>query len=193
MDTPTETRFDAIVIGASLGGVQAISQILSSLPRTLNVSILIVLHSGPSSPRLLDAIFSSHTSMKVGYAVEGEEIKKEHIYIAPPDRHLEVRFPGVIHLSAEPKVKHSRPAADRLFQTTVSVYGSRTLGVVLTGGDGDGTNGAKAINAAGGAVIVQDPGDALAPDMPRHVLGDDHPDYCVPLEKIGPLIADLAM
>lgn len=81
---------DVIVIGASLGGLQAISSILAALPETLQASILVVLHSGPSSPRVLDEIFSSRTGLNVSYATENAPLQRRHVYVAPPDKHLEV-------------------------------------------------------------------------------------------------------
>jgi two-component system, chemotaxis family, protein-glutamate methylesterase/glutaminase len=114
------------------------------------------------------------------------------MYVAPPDRHLIVTRPGWLGLDAGAKVRHSRPAADRLFQSAAEFYGSRVVGVVLTGGDGDGTDGLRAIKREGGLAIVQDPADATAPDMPMNALKGDHPDYCLTLNKIGPMLVELA-
>src|SRR5258706_5313299 len=158
---------DMVVIGASRGGLHALSQLLGSLPRDFPAAILVVLHTGPASPRLLAEILGGRTALPVSYARDGDEIRPGHVYLAPPDRHLVVRSCGKLGLDAGPKVRHARPAADRLFQSAAEVYGPRVIGIVLTGGDHDGTDGLRAIKAAGGITMVQHPGEAKDPSMPQ--------------------------
>ena len=153
---------------------------------------MIVLHTGSHSPRLLAEIIGKYAPIPVSYGIQYEEVLPGHVYVAPPDRHLIVTRPGWLGLDAGAKVRHSRPAADRLFQSAAQFYGCRVVGVVLTGGDGDGTDGLRAIKAAGGLGIVQDPADATAPDMPMNALKGDHPDYCLLLDEIGPMLVKLA-
>jgi two-component system chemotaxis response regulator CheB len=182
---------DIVVIGASQGGLQALCVLASSLPAQLPASLLIVLHTGPQSPRLLDAIVGRCTPLAVSYGCEGDLIRPGHIYFAPPDRHLIVTSDGHLGLDAGPKVRFSRPAADSLFRSAAEIYGPRVIGVVLTGGDGDGTAGLTAIKAAGGLCVVQSPLEAESPDMPISALTGDHPDHCLPLAQIGPLLVRL--
>jgi chemotaxis response regulator CheB len=127
----------------------------------------------------------------VSYGTQHEEVLPGHVYVAPPDRHLIVSRSGWLGLDAGAKVRHSRPAADRLFKSAAEFYCSRVVGVVLTGGDGDGTDGLRAITEAGGLAIVQDPADAAAPEMPMNALKGSHPDYCLTLNEIGPMLVKL--
>jgi two-component system, chemotaxis family, protein-glutamate methylesterase/glutaminase len=184
---------NVIVIGASAGGLEALCSLTGSLPAAFPAAVMIVLHTSPQSPRLLAEIIGSHASIAVSYGGDHEAILSGHIYVAPPDRHLIVSRLGWLSLDAGPKVRHSRPAADRLFQSAAEIYGSSVVGVVLTGGDGDGTDGLRVIKAAGGLAIVQDPADAVAPSMPRSALAGDHPDYCLTLKEIGPMLVKLVM
>ena len=98
---------------------------------------------------------------------------------------------GYLHLDQGPKVRFSRPAADPLFRSAADVYGARCIGIVLTGGDGDGTNGLRAIKAAGGISVIQDPKEAVAPEMPRHALKGDSPDFVAALSKMPDLLVRL--
>jgi two-component system chemotaxis response regulator CheB len=181
-----------IVIGASLGGIAALKQILSHLTPDLPAAVAIVLHSGPDSPMVLDSIWEGHTRLPVAYARGAEQLRAGHVYIAPPDQHLSVIEGRRLHLDAGPKLHHSRPAVDRLFESAVAVYGNQVIGVILIGGDGDGSAGMRAIHAAGGIGVVQEPSDSQDPSMPLTALRTDHPRYCLPLRDIGGLLQDLA-
>lgn len=193
MEDPTLNHADTlIVIGASAGGVDALKQVLSKVPTDLQAAIAIVLHSGPNSPRLLAEIWTQHSVLPVRYAVGGERLLKGQVYVAPPDQHLVVTEGPRLRLDDGPRVQYSRPSADRLFETAAQYYGQQTIGVVLTGGDGDGAQGMRAIFAAGGIGVVQEPSDAKDPSMPLTTLRTDHPRYCVPLRDIGELLGELA-
>lgn len=184
-------KHDVVVIGASLGGIEALKVIVHGLPEDFPATVLVVLHAGSSSPRLLADILGPHTPLPVTYAENGGTPEPGHVYIAEPGLHLEIRAPGVMHLVDGPKVKHSKPAADRLFETAADVYGSRVIAVVLTGGDSDGTDGCRAVNKAQGLCVIQNPERALVPDMPLNALIHDHPDFCANLNQIPPLLIAL--
>jgi two-component system, chemotaxis family, protein-glutamate methylesterase/glutaminase len=183
---------DIIVIGASFGGLEASCALLGALPAGFAAAIMIVLHTSPQSPRRLADILGRCTSLPVSYGRHGDQVRRGHVYVAPPDRHLTIPFPGFLSLDRGPKVRHSRPAADRLFQSAAEAYGRRVIGVVLTGGDHDGTDGLKAIKAAGGISVVQQPYEARDPSMPRSALLGDHPDHCAPIGDMGALLVRLA-
>jgi two-component system chemotaxis response regulator CheB len=95
---------------------------------------------------------------------------------------------GVIQLNQDPMENYTRPAADPLFRSAASLYGSRVIGIILTGGGSDGTQGLIAVEQAGGLAIVEAPGDALDPGMPLNALLHDNPDLCLPLSKIPGVI-----
>lgn len=174
-----DTFRDIVVIGGSEGSFGPLREILSGLPANFPAAVLIVVHTGPSSPRLLASIFNSWSALPVEYGEEGVQIETGCVYLAPPRRHLEVVEPGVLHLSDGPKIKFSKPAVDRLFQTAAAVFGNRVVSLILSGNHGDGAYGAAAVRAAGGMCLVQDPGDALVPGMPVHAIEKDHPDSLV--------------
>ena len=182
---------DVIVVGASRGGIDALGELLSGLPGDLEAAVAVVLHTHVSSPRALPAILGRRTALQVAYARSGEPFQRGRVYIAPPDRHLTIAAPGVCVLSEAPKANHHRPAADPLFLSVSKVCGPRVIAIVLTGGDGDGTEGAVAVKAAGGLVVVQDPVQADAPGMPTSVVTADHPDYVISLSDMPELLVRL--
>jgi two-component system chemotaxis response regulator CheB len=186
----TQAR-DIIVIGASLGGLEALCRLVRGFSADLPAAVLIVLHTSRQSPRLLAKIVGQHTSLSVSYGQQGDMIKPGHAYFAPPDLHLVVVAPGFLMLRAGPKVHFSRPAADVLFQSAAEVYGPRVIGVVLTGGDHDGTEGLRRIKAAGGVSVVQDPSEARDPSMPRSALIGDHPNHQASLDEMAALLTRL--
>ena len=179
------------MIGASLGGLDAVCEITADLPADLPAALLVVLHTYASSPRVVADLAQRCSPLAAVYAEDGFEIQAGQVYFAPPDRHLSVAPPGVCRLSGGPKVGHHRPAADVLFESAAHTFGPRVIGMVLTGGDGDGTIGARAIKASGGVMIVQDPIEARAPGMPVHAIKDDHPDFVVSLIDMPALLLRL--
>jgi two-component system chemotaxis response regulator CheB len=196
MDANSDNNTNAetlIVIGASAGGVDALKHVLSGLPADLPAAVAIVLHSGPNSPHMLADIWNQHSTLPVSYAIGGETMQAGQVYIAPPDQHLVVIGGGRLHLDDGPRVMYSRPSVDRLFETAAQVFARQTIGVILTGGDGDGAAGMRAIYGAGGIGIVQEPSDSKDPSMPLTTLRTDHPRYCVPLREIGALLGELVL
>lgn len=182
---------ELILMGASLGGITAVSSIANTLPKDFPVPIAVVIHTAASSLNLMDHMIQPFTGLPVHYARDGEEIKAGHLYLAPPEHHLVIKDRNRFGLDHGPKIKDSRPAADRLFESAAAVYGSAVIGVVLTGGDGDGTQGLRAIKAAGGVTVVQDPETAKQPGMPMSALADDQPDHCVLLDDLTNLLISL--
>lgn len=180
-----------VVIGASAGGLHALQKVVAQLPEDLNASVLVVLHTHPSSPGLLARALGSCGDIPVSYATEGEPILKGRVYLAPADRHLLVEEGDRMGVFRGPKENRHRPAVDPLFRSAAVRHGSRVIAVVLTGYLNDGTLGARAVKECGGRVIVQDPATAEVPEMPESVMGHVKVDYCLPLEEIAPLIVRL--
>jgi two-component system, chemotaxis family, protein-glutamate methylesterase/glutaminase len=183
---------DIAVIGASLGGTQALCRIAASLPASFPGAILVVLHTAADSPPLTVHIVSRHTPLRVTYGRNGDEIRSGCIYVAPADHHLVVPSPGMLGLDRGPRVRYSRPAVDKLFESAAIVYGSRVVGIVLTGGGRDGTDGIRRIKEKGGLGIVQHPSEALNSQMPMGALDGGHADLCVSLDEVGPVLIELA-
>lgn len=179
-------RSDIIAIGASAGGIDALRTLVATLPSGLPASLLIVQHLSPTSPGMLPEILDRAGPLAAVSAQDEETLEPAKIYVAPPDRHLLVGEDGRLRLSRGPKENLARPAVDPLFRSAALVFGPRLIGVVLTGYLDDGTAGLQAIKLCGGAAIVQDPKEALAPGMPSSALRNVHVDYCLPLVEIGP-------
>jgi len=182
---------DIIVIGVSAGGVDALPRLIGSLPADLPASVFVVLHIPPQGRDRMPEIIRRTASLSVAHAVAGESVRKGHVYLAPPDRHLQLDDQRV-RLSRGPRENFHRPSIDALFRTAAESYGPRVVGVVLTGNLDDGTAGLHAVKRLGGVAIVQDPKDALVPAMPQSALRNVKVNHCVPLAKIGPLLIRLA-
>ena len=148
-----------IVIGASAGGGEALSTVVSALPRDLEAAVVVVLHVPPSGS-VLPAILGRASPMPASPAVDGEPLRAGRIYVAPPDQHLMVQD-GTLALRHGPRENGHRPAVDPLFMTAATEYGTRTIGVILSGTLDDGAAGLATIKSHGGVAVVQDPDDAL--------------------------------
>jgi two-component system chemotaxis response regulator CheB len=182
---------DIIVIGASAGGVQALSEVVASLPPDLPAAVFAVLHVAPFGRSALPQILSRSSTLVARHPEDGEEIRPGHIYVAPPDRHLALDH-GRVRLGLGPTENGHRPAVDVLFRTAARAYGPRVVGVVMTGNLDDGTAGLALIKQRGGIAVVQDPEEADYPGMPESALRNVAVDHVLPIAGIGSLLAELA-
>jgi two-component system chemotaxis response regulator CheB len=182
---------DVIVIGASAGGVEVLKAIMAGLPPDLAAAVLIVLHMAPSSPSVLPPLLQRRCALPVAFAADGQPLAAGRVYVAPPDRHLVVE-PGRVRVTRAPRENHSRPAVDPLFRSAALAYGPRVVGVIASGRLDDGTAGLWAVKDRGGTTVVQDPEDALHPDMPRNALAYTAADHVVRADEVAPLLARLA-
>lgn len=183
--------YRAVVLGVSAGGFEALTTILSRLPASLPVPIVVVQHLGAGGGRYSVQHLDGCCPLRVKEAEAMEAVRPGTVYFAPPDYHLLIEDDETISLSVEEKVNFARPAVDVLFESAADVYGRRLIGIVLTGGNHDGARGASVIKARGGTVIVQDPATAQAPAMPEAALAATAVDYTVPLDAIAGLLARL--
>ncbi|MFE1597640.1 chemotaxis protein CheB [Methylobacterium sp. ID0610] len=181
---------DLIVIGGSAGAIEPLRAILGSLPTDLPAAVLVVLHMPVQGGEILARLASSVTALPVLPAENGLPIRLGHIYAAVPDHHLLV-YDGHIVLGRGPRENLARPAIDPLFRSAAVNCGPRVIGVVLSGLLSDGAAGLNAIQRCGGFTLVQDPGEAIAEEMPRRALEATTVDLCVPAAKIGPTLADV--
>lgn len=181
---------DLVVIGASAGGVPALQQLVADLPLELPASVLIVLHLSSSGTSVLHQILSRAANLDTTQAVDGERLKRGHIYVAPSNHHLLVRGDH-IHLSTGPRENGHRPAIDPLFRSAARAFGSRVIGVVLTGTLDDGTDGLGLIKERGGGTVAQDPKDAAYAEMPASAIEFVTPDRVVPLAQMGRVLAEM--
>jgi two-component system, chemotaxis family, protein-glutamate methylesterase/glutaminase len=175
-----------VVIAASAGGLDPLRRIVAALPIPCHASIFVVLHIG-NRPSYLPSILARN-GLPAEFARDGGLIEAGHVYTAPPDRHMLLES-GRIRLSDGPKIHFTRPAADPLFISAADAYGEHVIGVVLSGGDGDGASGLKAIKAGGGRALVQHPDQAAASSMPRAAITADDPEVYLLQELIAQVAA----
>jgi two-component system, chemotaxis family, protein-glutamate methylesterase/glutaminase len=180
---------DIIVIGASAGGVEAISAIAAELPADLRAAVFVVLHLSRGRS-VLPEILTRAGRLPAVHPSNGDLVHYGRIYVAPPDHHLTLEDDH-IRLLHGPTENGVRPAVDPLFRSAARVYGSRAAGVVLTGSLDDGTAGLAAIKEAGGVTIVQDPAEAFAPSMPRSAIDLVGVEHILPVRKIAALLVSL--
>ena len=179
-----------IVVGASVGGVEALQRLVGGLPRHFHASIFVVLHLSRQSTSVLPEILTRVGSLPASHPRDGEPIRMGQIYVAPPDHHL-LLDEGKVRISRGPKENRHRPAVDPLFRSAARWYGPRVIGVVLTGSLDDGTAGLLAIKKRGGLTMVQDPADAFCGDMPRSAMEVVDVDYVAPVDRIPELLRQL--
>jgi two-component system chemotaxis response regulator CheB len=185
---------DAVAIGASAGGIDALGRVLPALPASLPVPVFVVLHLPRERPSLLVDIFAPRCALTLKEAQDKEPVAPGTVYFAPPDYHLLLdRADGapVIALSSDEPVNYSRPSIDVLFESLGDVYGRRVVAAVLTGASQDGAEGLAAVQAGGGLTIVQRPDDAQVPLMAEAALGRVTPDWTLTLDEITEILLTL--
>jgi two-component system chemotaxis response regulator CheB len=180
-----------VVIGASQGGIEALRGLISSLTPPFRAPILVAVHIG-NSQSILPSLLEDFDSLPASFGCHGEPVLKGHIYVAPPDRHMLV-MDGMVELSRGPRENWARPAIDPLFRSAALAHGAETIGIILSGRLNDGTAGLFEIKRRDGVAIVQTPGEAEAPDMPKNALENVAVDYCLPVADIGRLLTRLAV
>ena len=186
---------DLIVIGASAGGVEAISKLVAGLPANLSAAVCVVVHLRPYSESHLAQVLERAGPLPVVPAKQDLPLERGTIYVAVPDMHLLVQRDGdeaVLRLVRGPRENRSRPAVDPLFRSASLAFGPRVIGVILSGALDDGTAGLWTVKDRGGIAVVQDPDDASVPSMPASALAEVEVDHVAPAEALGPLLARLA-
>ncbi len=162
--------YKAIVVGASAGGLYAISAIIEHLPVDYSLPVIIVQHRIKDQRTMLEEVLQSKAAIKIKQADEKEKIESGCVYIAPPDYHLLVESDGTFSLSYEEPVSYSRPSIDVLFESAAPVYKQALIAIIMTGANGDGTAGMRTIKANGGLTIAQNPEEALFRMMPANAI-----------------------
>jgi len=182
--------YDVVALGASAGGLNALSQVLKVLPKTFPSSIVVVQHVSPGHKSWIANLLGRSTQLTVKQAEHGEIMLPATVYIAPPDEHLLVG-PGKVQLAHSQLVHFSRPSIDLLFESVAGTYGSRSIGVILSGSGKDGSAGIRTIKDAGGVTIAQTPDKAEFRHMPEAAIETGCIDFVLPLEKIGNKLAEI--
>jgi two-component system chemotaxis response regulator CheB len=183
---------DIVAIGTSAGGVEALISLAKSLPANFPAAVLVTIHLPSGMTSLLDEVLSRQGRLPARFSSDGEVLKKGHIHIAPPDRHLLIGDGDRVRLGLGPRENNSRPAIDPMLRSVGLCCGPRSIGVVLTGTLSDGASGLWALDQCGGITVVQDPHDARFPDMPFNALNRLQPDHVVGLTALPQLLTDLS-
>jgi two-component system chemotaxis response regulator CheB len=190
-ELPNLPVVDAIVVGASAGGVEALLRIFAVIDADFRLPIITVLHLSDERRSQLAHVFQSRLPITVKEADDKEIIAPGTLYFAAPGYHLSVETDLSLSFSQEERVFHSRPSIDILFASAADAYGPRLAGILLTGANNDGARGLLQIKLAGGLTVVQDPAEAQSRTMPEAALALHTPNYLLPLHDIGQLLIDL--
>jgi two-component system, chemotaxis family, protein-glutamate methylesterase/glutaminase len=158
--------YDFVVIGASLGGLHAVAELLSHLPDDFSVPIAVAQHRAAVPEDDLATIWQRSTNLSVHDAEDKASIEPNHVYVAPADYHLLIESRHLLALSTDAPVLRARPSIDVLFESAAEAFREKLIGVILTGASADGSQGLKAIRERGGCALVQDPLTAECAVMP---------------------------
>jgi two-component system chemotaxis response regulator CheB len=181
-------RYRAVVIGVSAGGIEALTLLLPALPAAFPMPVAHVQYRDPRADNFLAGYLDRLSRIAVSEAEDKEPFCAGHAYLAPAGYHLLLEADRTLSLSVDPRVNHSCPSIDVLFESAADAFARSLIGIVLTGANADGSQGLKVIKERGGLAIVQDPETALAAAMPRAALAATPVDHVVALAGIAALL-----
>ncbi|NDP20616.1 MAG: chemotaxis protein CheB [Paludibacter sp.] len=181
-------NYEAIVIGVSSGGMNALKFIFAELPGGFNIAIIVVQHVNARSDNQWIELLNDKSNLTIKEADEKEKIEPGNVYIAPANYHLLVEKDKTFSLTIDERVNYARPSIDVLFESAAEAYKDKLIGVILTGSNNDGAKGIKRIKECGGLAIIQDPETAESSYMPASAIAAIEPDYILSLEEIIELI-----
>lgn len=188
-DLDLRRDIDAIVVGASAGGVQALLTLLERVPADFMTPILVVLHLPRDRPSQIVDLFAAHCALPVREAIDKMPVCKGEVIFAPPDYHLLVEDDSHLALSTDEPVLFSRPAIDPLFVSAAAAFSDRLLAILLTGASADGSEGMATVRRAGGTAWIQQPDDATASFMPAAALAHAGAEAVLTLKDIAERMA----
>lgn len=191
IEHPADAAVALVCVAASAGGVGALTALLDRLPPDLPISMVIVQHLSAEHESRLAEILGRHTQMNVKPVVDGDRIERGNILVAPPGTHVIVTAGGTLHLTSTVKVQHVRPSADLLLSSAAEHYAGRVIAIILTGMGHDGSDGVRAVHAAGGIVIAQDPETASFRSMPASAVATGDVDHILDLNEIADSLAGI--
>ena len=186
-----KAKYDAVVVGTSAGGLNALSTILGNLPRQYKIPIVIVQHRSKGSFELFEDVLQQKCRIRIKQADEKEAISGGVIHVAPPDYHLLVEMDRTFSLSSDPPVQFSRPSIDVLFESAAIVYRQNLVGIVLTGSNNDGACGIATIRNFGGLTIAQDPSETQYSFMPQAAIDTGKVAHVWRLTDIGDFLKSI--
>jgi two-component system chemotaxis response regulator CheB len=165
-----DKKYQAIAIGASAGGLHALTFLLEQLPADYPIPVIVSQHRAKDQKELLEEVLQHKCKIRIKQADEKEKIESGFAYIAPPAYHLLVERDGTFSLSSDEHVSFSRPSIDVLFESAAEVFREKLIAVILTGANNDGANGISVVKKYGGLTIAQSPREAQYPYMPQAAI-----------------------
>lgn len=186
----TKQVFEMVVVGSSLGGLNALEVLFAGLPKNFPTPIAVAQHRHLDSEKMLSDFLQEKSNLPVIEAEDKEVILPGRVYLAPADYHLLIEE-GRFALSTEAPVSHARPSIDVLFESAADAYSEKVVGMILTGASDDGAKGLAKIKAQGGRAIVQEPATAESPTMPKAAISAVKVDWILPLSDIAPFLVNL--
>ncbi|MET0962260.1 MAG: chemotaxis protein CheB [Noviherbaspirillum sp.] len=188
---PAERAIEAVVLGGSAGGLEALLRVLSGLPADFSLPLIALLHLPSGGDSKLAEVLGARLAIPVREAGDKQPIAPGTLYVAPGGYHLLVEQDYSFALSCEAPVHYSRPSIDVLMESAADAWRARLAGILLTGANDDGADGLARIGELGGLTVVQDPDEAAIPTMPRAAILRRAPDLILPLARIGALLIEL--
>jgi len=176
-------------IGASAGGISAMQRFFAAMPADSEMAFVVVLHLSPEHESALSEVLQNSTSMPVEQATDGALAKVNHVYVIPPGKHLAL-LNDRLRLTELPRERGRRFTVDLFFRSLADTHGPHSVGIIFSGGDGDGALGIKRIKERGGLTIVQDPEEAEHEGMPRSAIATSMVDWVLPADKIPARLLD---
>ena len=177
--------YRAVAIGASAGGYDALTAILSRLPADYGLPVVVAQHLHPDDAGGFAEGLARACPQNVVTACDKQPLCPAHVYVAPANYHLLVERDGHVALSTEERVNWSRPSIDVLFESAARAFGEGLVAILLTGANDDGTEGLRRVRDAGGLTIAQDPATAESPTMPQAAIDAGVVDDVLGLEQIA--------
>jgi two-component system chemotaxis response regulator CheB len=182
---------EAVVIGGSAGALDVMIKTLGNLRRDLNFPLIVVLHRANTQDSALEEVLAAKSNPVVREIEDKEPLMKGVVYLVPADYHVLIEHNRVFSLDASEKVNYSRPSIDVTFESVAEVFGAGAVGILLSGGNNDGTSGLKRIHEVGGITCVQDPRTAQVAYMPEQALNALHIDRILKPEEMAEFINSL--
>ena len=182
---------EVVVVASSAGGLAALTSLLSGLPASFPVPVLLVQHLDPRHRSLLADMLGRCTELPVKMAEGGDRLSGGSVFVAPPNYHLLVDPGGTLSLTQSELIHFLRPSADILFESVARNFPGRAIAVVLSGTGSDGARGVKAIKSTGGTVIAQDEDTSEFFGMPSAAIATGSVDIVLPVALIGPALVGL--
>jgi two-component system chemotaxis response regulator CheB len=180
-----------VIIGGSAGSLNALMQILPDLSQLNGFAVVIVLHRKSTDDQTLEELIALKSSITVKIVEDKVPLVPGYIYVAPSNYHLLFEKNDTLSLDISEKINYSRPSIDVSFESASEIYGEALVGILLSGSNTDGTYGLKAIKAAGGTIVVQNPTVAEMPFMPHNAILNTNPDFVLDNQEILELLRSI--